>query len=288
MSGIFDTLVFTLADQWQPQLIRFREERQIKNEVVFCGLTAFAGIQMNFWPAWIRACQKCGHPIDPVFYSMDVEEAQVSDSPWLCLSFSYGKNVLLVHLQTKETSQDRNWIAALLLPQMQHLFRSMEANGDMIHYDLALATLIKMGYTDYEIIAAVTPLLPRVYDERAKQTKKIPIIQIAELKEQWDFWTASVAALETELVDFLQEYLKLKRSDEDLVAAFQTTASLLWQELDKRQVIKIKGSQERGFWPLRKQTSDQFRGNLILYGEHERFWESHFVPYAVVKEGDPA
>lgn len=283
----FDALVFSLADQWQPELLRFREEKQIKNEAVFCALTAFAGIQMNLWPAWISACQKCGHPIAPALYSIDVEEAKVSDSPWLCLSFSYGKNVLLVHLQTKETSQERERITTLLQPQMQNLFRSMEPNGEMIHYDLALASLIKMGYSDYETLAAVTPLLPRFYDERTKQTKKIPIIQLDELTEQWDFWTVSVAALETQLEDFLRDYLKPDRSEQELVAAFQTTAALLWQELDRRRVIKIKGDQENGFWPQRKQNSDQFRGNLILYGEHDRFWQSHFTPYVMVKEGDP-
>lgn len=139
---------------------------------------------------------------------------------------------------------------------MQNLFRSMEPNGEMIHYDLALASLIKMGYSDYETLAAVTPLLPRFYDERATDEENphhptqradrtmgfLDWLPSLHWKRSWKIFCATISS----------------RTAVSKNLSRQTTAALLWQELDRRRVIKIKGDQENGFWPQRKQTRINF------------------------------
>ncbi|MCE5227606.1 MAG: hypothetical protein LLG05_17325 [Porphyromonadaceae bacterium] len=268
-----------LLANWKPILCYLRAG-QLKeiSDAAFCGVVAFMGIHLCLWPQWIKLWDDF---ISLDQHSFDLNEEIAGNRPWFCLNFSYGKNTLLSHVQTEDVSVNREYIKTFLKPAFLHMFRSLNEQGLMIQYDQAVKELVQMGYTDYEVLAFSVDSdkgLPETSQFNKKQlpsTKKIPVISMNLIEEQQETWL-NLAKLTGEILSCISKsYSKEEWKNQDVKGIYSCLATLLWNKLINAEVINPVGDKPAGFSRFIKSKQDSYRGNLLIYGDHESFWQRY-------------
>lgn len=261
---------------WKPVLnnLRISQFKDI-SDAAFCGVVAFMGIHLSLWPQWLNIWKE---QIDEEERSFDIVEEISLERPWLCLNLAYGKNTLLSHVQTEGVSINRAHINMFLKPNISHMFRSLNEQGIMIPYELAVNDLILMGYTDYDnasFIVKANDALPEMSKFEKKQnpsTKKIPIVSLNLIEEEQEDWL-HLAKLTGEILSvFLKPFSADRLINPDAKDSYSYLAARLWSKLVMAKVINPFGEKSTGFRRFMKPKQDSYRGNLLIYGDHESFW----------------
>ncbi|HZW49625.1 MAG TPA: hypothetical protein VFF80_05770, partial [Bacillota bacterium] len=254
-----DLLAAGLADLWSPALLKIKQEKFAANPTLFSGLVGFAGIQMNLWPIWLQACDAADCPIPEKLQAIEMKDIQSSTTPWLCISLPYGGKVILVHIQAPGLMQNRKVLAELTLPAFMQMIRTLDDAGKLVVYAKASDILYHFGYTASND-AALT--MPRITTE--------------QLEAQWFIWSSAAELLREKINQTVRQAVEQSVTPKQLVCLFQEIAAALWQKLQENQLLTIEQQQSSFFGRLGfGKKSAQFKGSLILYGDHEVFWEKH-------------
>jgi|GEM_PF-5244936 len=268
-----------LVASWNPFLSRMKSE-QLKspNEAAFCGLVAFMGVHLCLWLSWNKTWASRENQSQGFAPSFDVHEMMTSQSPWICLNLAYGKNVLLSHVQTEGIGMNRDHIRVLLQPAFSHMFRSLGPQGEMIYYDQAINGLVQMGYTDYEVLAftlASGEALPEVSQFEKVQkasSKKIPIIPLTSIETQWEAWLELAKQTQQILSVLTDSHQNQAWNEMEISNSYQLLAAMMWKKLIEAEIMVPFGEKNSRRSLFRKPKQDSYRGNVLLYGDHEAFW----------------
>lgn len=268
-----------LLASWKPILDHLRLDYQKEiSDAAFCGVVAFMGIHLCLWPQWVKLC---GSPTSADWQSFDMNEVIAGDYPWLCLNLTYGKNTLLSHVQTEGVCLNREHLNTFLKPAFSHMFRSLNEQGVMIQYDLAVNELVKMGYTDYDVLAFTVdsdkalPETSQFVKKQKPSTKKIPVVSLGLIDTQRDTWLCLSKKTGEVLSSTSKLYSEDAWIDEDMKGIYLQVAALLWRKLILAGVIDPAGDKPAGFRRWIKPRQDSYRGNLLIYGDHEVFWQNY-------------
>lgn len=268
-----------LLASWKPILDHLRLDYQKEiSDAAFCGVVAFMGIHLCLWPQWVKLC---GSPTSADWQSFDMNEVIAGDYPWLCLNLTYGKNTLLSHVQTEGVCLNREHLNTFLKPAFSHMFRSLNEQGVMIQYDLAVNELVKMGYTDYDVLAFTVdsdkalPETSQFVKKQKPSTKKIPVVSFDLIDTQRDTWLCLSKKTGEVLSSTSKLYSEDAWIDEDMKGIYLQVAALLWRKLILAGVIDPAGDKPAGFRRWIKPRQDSYRGNLLIYGDHEVFWQNY-------------
>lgn len=254
-----DLLAAALADLWAPALLKIKQEKFAADATLFSGLVGFAGIQMNLWPIWLQACEAAGCPISEAAQAIAMKDVQNITEPWLCISLPYGGKVVLVHIQAPGLMQDRKVLGELTRPAFMQMMRTMDDAGKVVVYAKANDILYHFGYTASNDAALA-----------------IPRITTAQLEAQWPAWSSAAELLREKISQTVRQAVKHTVTPEQLVCLFREIAAALWQKLQENQLLVIEQQQSSFFGRLGfGKKSAQFKGSLVLYGDHEAFWERH-------------
>ncbi|MPM63692.1 hypothetical protein SDC9_110573 [bioreactor metagenome] len=268
-----------LLASWKPILdhLRLYYQKEI-SDASFCGVVAFMGIHLSLWPQWVKFG---GSLINADQQTFDTNEVIAGDCPWLCLNLTYGKNTLLSHVQTEGVCLDREHMKTFLKPAFSHMFRSLNEQGVMIQYDLAVNELVKMGYTDYDVLAFTVdsdkglPETSQFVKKQKPSTKKIPVVSFDFLDTQRDTWLRLTKQTGEVLSSISKSFSENAWIDEDVKGVYSQVAALLWRKLILAEVINPAGDTHAGFRRWMKPKQDSYRGNLLIYGDHEVFWQNY-------------
>jgi len=268
---------------WKPILGRLRSE-QLKDmsDAAFCGVVAFMGIHLCLWPQWSKLW---GELISTDLQSFEMNEEIAGDRPWLCLNLTYGKNTLLSHVQTEGVCLNREHIKTFLNPAFSHMFRSLNEQGLMIHYDQAVKELVQMGYTDYEVLTFTVdsdkalPETSQFVKKQKPSTKKIPVVPLSLIEEQRETWLNLAKQTGEILSAISKSYSKDEWINQDVKGIYSCLATLLWNKLINAEVINPVGDKPAGFTRFRKPKQDSYKGNLLIYGDHETFWQKYSLDF---------
>ena len=268
-----------LLASWKPILDHLRLDYQKEiSDAAFCGVVAFMGIHLCLWPQWVKLC---GSPTSADWQSFDMNEVIAGDYPWLCLNLTYGKNTLLSHVQTEGVCLNREHLNTFLKPAFSHMFRSLNEQGVMIQYDLAVNELVKMGYTDYDVLAFTVdsdkalPETSQFVKKQKPSTKKIPVVSFDLIDTQRDTWLRLSKKTGEVLSSTSKLYSEDAWIDEDMKGIYLQVAALLWRKLILAGVIDPAGDKPAGFRRWIKPRQDSYRGNLLIFGDHEAFWQNY-------------
>lgn len=268
-----------LLASWKPILDHLRLDYQKEiSDAAFCGVVAFMGIHLCLWPQWVKLC---GSPTSADWQSFDMNEVIAGDYPWLCLNLTYGKNTLLSHVQTEGVCLNREHLNTFLKPAFSHMFRSLNEQGVMIQYDLAVNELVKMGYTDYDVLAFTVdsdkalPETSQFVKKQKPSTKKIPVVSFDLIDTQRDTWLHLSKKTGEVLSSTSKLYSEDAWIDEDMKGIYLQVAALLWRKLILAGVIDPAGDKPAGFGRWIKPRQDSYRGNLLIFGDHEAFWQNY-------------
>ena len=268
-----------LLASWKPILSSLRSEslKEI-SDAAFCGVVAFMGLHLCLWSQWTILW---GDSISADLHSFDLNEEIDRNRPWLCLNLTYGKSTLLSHVQVEGICINREYIKTFLNHSFSHMFRSLNDQGIMIPYDLAMNDLIQMGYTDYEVLAFSVDSdkgLPETSQFKRKansSTKKIPVISLNLMDEQLDAWITLAKRTSQVLSGLTKSYSTEEWNNQDIKDCYSHLAALLWNKLVIAKVIHPFGEKSSGFMRFIKPKQDSYRGNLLIYGDHESFWQKY-------------
>lgn len=236
------------------------------------------GIHLSLWPQWVKFG---GSLINADQQTFDMNEVIAGDYPWLCLNLTYGKNTLLSHVQTEGVCLNREHLNTFLKPAFSHMFRSLNEQGVMIQYDLAVNELVKMGYTDYDVLAFIVdsdkalPETSQFVKKQKPSTKKIPVVSLGLIDTQRDTWLCLSKKTGEVLSSTSRLYSEDAWIDEDMKGIYLQVAALLWRKLILAGVIDPAGDKPAGFRRWIKPRQDSYRGNLLIFGDHEAFWQNY-------------
>ena len=264
-----------LLIHWKPIFIQLRKDplKEV-SDAAFCGIVAFIGIHLCLWPQWIKIWEEALSADQRTF---DIIKEIESDRPWICLNLAYGKNTLLSHVQTEGVDLNREHIRIFLTKTLSHMFRSLDENGQMIVYDHAVNALDQMGYTEYQTLAISIGMVDstQLKKKQLPSTKKIPIVPLSLLEGQWETWIALTKKAQEILLAFSRSYSQEEWLKLDVKNSYSQLAAYLWNKLVEAEVIDPFGEKRTGLSRLRKPRQDVYRGNILIYGDHESFWQKY-------------
>ncbi|MCE5196326.1 MAG: hypothetical protein LLG09_04255 [Negativicutes bacterium] len=248
-----------LAELWTPALLKIKQEKFPNDAALFSGLVGFAGIQMQLWPLWLQACAAAGCPIPEALQTTDLKDAANHKAPWLCLSLPYGGKVTLIHIQAPGLVQNQKLLAELRQPAFMQMLRTMDEAGKLLVYSKGNDILYHFGYTASNDVAVA-----------------IPRISTEQLAAQWFAWAAAAELLREKISQTVRQAAEQSFTAQQLVFLFQEIAAALWQKLQENQLLVLEQQQSSFFGRFGfAKKSSRFKGSLVLYGDHEAFWEQH-------------
>jgi len=254
-----DLLAAVLADLWTPALLKIKQEKFAADATLFSGLVGFAGIQMNLWPIWLQACEAAGCPIPEAAQTIEMNDVKNNTAPWLCIGLPYGGKVAMIHIQAPGLMQDRKVLGELTRPAFMQMMRTIDDAGKVVVYAKANDILYHFGYNASNDTALA-----------------MPRITTAQLEAQWPAWSSAAELLREKISQTVRQAVEQTFTPEQLVTLFREIAAALWQKLQENQLLVIEQQQRSFFGRLSfGKKSAQFKGSLILYGDHEVFWEKH-------------
>ncbi len=254
-----DAAVGTFAELWTPALLKIKQEKFPADAALFSGLVGFAGIQMQLWPLWLQACAAAGCPIPEKLQATDLKDASSHPVPWLCLGLPYGSKVALIHIQAPGLVQNQKLLGELRQPAFMQMMRTMDEAGKLVVYSKGNDILYHFGYTASNDVAVA-----------------IPRISTGQLAAQWVAWSFAAELLREKVSLTVRQAAEQSFTAQQLVSLFQEIAAALWQKLQENHLLELEQQQTSflGRFGFGKK-SVQFKGSLVLYGDHEAFWEKY-------------
>jgi hypothetical protein len=246
-----------LASIWTPALEQVRLEISCQDGHLFSGLVAFAGIQMQLWPFWIKRCEEAGLAKELRETTFSWQMARYSESPWICLVAAFGEQAALMHLQAPGLCQNRKLLDEIRKPSFLQFMRTLDEEGHVLAYNKGIEILYSLGHT----YANNEPL-------------RVPMIKWSTLLSQWPAWQKSATEITEEMNDIIDAWLQKRADNETAIMAFQQLAAGLWQALQDKGVLQCGQSKKSFFSFLKPQKSEEtFLGNIVFYGDHQAFWD---------------
>ena len=256
MSQILQEQGHRLATIWTPALEQVRLEISCQDGHLFSGLVAFAGIQMQLWPYWVKRCEIAGLAKELREPNLSWQVARYSESPWLCLLAPFGENAALMHLQAPGLSQNRKLLDEIRKPSFLQFMRTLDENGSVLSYNKGIEILYSLGHT----YANNEPL-------------RVPMTNWTILLSQWPSWQKCAAGITEEMNEIIETWLRERAANETALMAFQQLAAGLWQALQDNGVLQCGQSKKSFFSFLKpKKREEAFLGNIVFYGDHQAFW----------------